>query len=374
MGGISDGDVAEMSAATIIAGARPNFMKIAPLVRAFDVAGISRRIVHTGQHYDRAMSGGFFEELGIPEPDVNLGVGSGSHVAQLAEVMRKLEGEFTEHRPRVVVVVGDVNSTLAAALTANKLGIAVAHVEAGLRSGDRSMPEEINRVLTDGIAEWLYTSEPEADENLAREGIPAERVVPVGNVMIDTLLSHLPAARELEPQRRWELERGKYAVLTLHRPSNVDDAERLESILRGVHAVSADMPVVFPVHPRTKSRLESFGFAVRSELNGYRSTEPLGYLDMLGLVDGARLVLTDSGGLQEETTALGVPCLTLRENTERPITIREGSNRLVGWRTEAITAAAEEVLRGPERSGRVPLLWDGKAAERIAGHLAEVVG
>ncbi len=361
--------------ATLIAGARPNFMKIAPLVCAFDGAGISRRIVHTGQHYDRAMSGGFFEELGIPEPDANLGVGSGSHVAQLAEVMRKLEGEFMEHRPRVVVVVGDVNSTLAAALTANKLGIAVAHVEAGLRSGDRSMPEEINRVLTDGIADWLYTSEPEADENLSREGIPAERVIPVGNVMIDTLRWHLPAARErsVEAQRRWELERGKYAMLTLHRPSNVDDRERLESILRGVHAVSAEMPVVFPVHPRTRSRLESFELAGRSELNGYRATEPLGYLDMLGLVDGARLVLTDSGGLQEETTALGVPCLTLRENTERPITILEGSNRLVGWRTEAITAAAAEVLRGPERSGRAPALWDGKAAERIAGHLAEVM-
>ena len=362
-----------MPDATLIAGARPNFMKIAPLVRAFDAAGISRRIVHTGQHYDRRMSETFFDELGIPEPDVNLGVGSGSHIEQLADVMRSLEGEFTKHRPSIVVVVGDVNSTLAAALTANKLGIPVAHVEAGLRSFDRAMPEEINRVMTDAVSDWLYTSEPQANENLEREGIPEERVRLVGNVMIDTLHTHLSAARERGAHRRWELDQGNYAVLTLHRPSNVDDAVRLESILRAVHHISRELQVLFPVHPRTESRLKQFGFDQRTDLNGYVSAEPLGYLDMLGLIDGARLVLTDSGGLQEETTALGVPCLTLRENTERPITMTEGSNRLVGWKTGAITSAAGEVLLGAKRKSETPELWDGKAAERIVEHLAEVL-
>jgi len=359
-----------MAMITLIAGARPNFMKIAPLVRAIDAAGLGRRIVHTGQHYDRKMSEAFFEELGIPDPDVNLGVGSGSHVEQLAEVMRRLEAEFRTNRPDVVVVVGDVNSTLAAALTANKLGIPVAHVEAGLRSGDRTMPEEINRILTDGISDWLYTSEPDADENLRKEGIAEERVKLVGNVMIDTLFANLERARAAKPWERLGVPRGGYAVVTLHRPSNVDDPQRLESILRGIHDVVREMPVVFPVHPRTLGRLKEFGFSGREELNGYTAVEPLGYLDMLGLVDSARLVLTDSGGLQEETTALRVPCLTLRENTERPITIEAGNNRLVGWRTEAITSAAAELLAGESRIGTPPELWDGRAAERIVRHLA----
>uniref|UniRef100_A0A7C4QGH9 UDP-N-acetylglucosamine 2-epimerase (Non-hydrolyzing) n=1 Tax=Schlesneria paludicola TaxID=360056 RepID=A0A7C4QGH9_9PLAN len=358
---------------TLIAGARPNFMKVAPLVRALDAAGISRRLVHTGQHYDREMSGTFFEELGIPAPDANLGVGSGSHVQQLAEVMRRLEAELLEHRPRVVVVVGDVNSTLAAALTANKLGIALAHVEAGLRSGDRSMPEEINRILTDACADWLYTSEPEADENLLREGIPAARVRLVGNVMIDTLFQHLPAAQARRPYVRWGLQAGQFAVLTLHRPSNVDRPERLASILRAVHALCGELPVLFPRHPRTAARMREFGYEGMNALNGAIVTEPLGYLDMLGLVEASRLVLTDSGGLQEETTALRIPCLTLRENTERPITLAAGNNRLVGWHTESIAAAVRDVLSGPPRLGTPPDLWDGRAAERIVRHLAEVL-
>lgn len=358
---------------TLVAGARPNFMKIAPLVRAFDAAGLPRRIVHTGQHYDRAMSATFFEELGIPQPDVNLGVGSGSHVQQLAEVMQRLEQDFMTHRPRAVLVVGDVNSTLAAALTANKLGIPVAHVEAGLRSGDRTMPEEINRILTDACSDWLYTSEPAAHANLVREGIPSERICLVGNVMIDTLWQHLPQAEARQPYRRWGLAPGQYAVLTLHRPSNVDHPERLAAILQAIHKLSEHLPVIFPRHPRTAARMRTFGYEGRDELNGMLCIEPLGYLDMLGLVASARLVLTDSGGLQEETTALRVPCLTLRENTERPITLAAGNNRLVGWQTESIMVAAREMLQGPARLGEPPALWDGHAAERITQHLCGVL-
>lgn len=358
---------------TLVAGARPNFMKIAPLVRALDALGAQRRIVHTGQHYDRRMSDTFFDELGIPEPDVNLGVGSGSHVQQIAEVMLRLAAELEAHRPAAVAVVGDVNSTLASALTANKLGIPVAHVEAGLRSFDRGMPEEINRLMTDAISDWLYTSEPQANVNLMREGVARERICLVGNVMIDTLVHHLRQARERAPRKSFNLKPHRYVLLTLHRPSNVDDPHRLRSILRAVHTISERFPVVFPVHPRTRGRLEEFGLLGNSEFNGYIPVDPLGYVDMLGLVDSARLVLTDSGGLQEETTALGIPCLTLRENTERPSTIQQGSNRLVGWQTEAISQAAKEVFAGPRRIGQIPELWDGHAAARIAEHLLHVV-
>jgi len=354
---------------TLIAGARPNFMKIAPLVRAFDAAGLPWRLVHTGQHYDERMSQTFFDELDIPRPHVNLEVGSGSHVWQTTEVMRRLEGEFREHPPAAVVVVGDVNSTLAAALTANKLGIPVAHVEAGLRSGDRTMPEEVNRLLTDRISDWLFTSEPAGNHNLQREGIDDSRVYLAGNVMIDTQTQHLEQARQRRNLEALGLQERKYTVLTLHRPANVDDAERLESILRAVHEICRELPVVFPVHPRTKSRIAEYGFGGRAELNGYTATEPVGYLDMLGLIDTARLVLTDSGGLQEETTALRVPCLTIRENTERPVTIDEGSNRLVNWRTDAVLEAARETLAGPERTGNVPATWDGRASQRIAEYL-----
>ncbi len=353
---------------SIIAGARPNFMKIAPLARVLKL-----RIIHTGQHYDERMSRTFFDELAIPHPDVNLGVGSGSHIWQISEVMRRLEADFTEHRPDAVIVVGDVNSTVAATITANKLGIPVAHVEAGLRSFDRTMPEEINRILTDSISEWLFTSERSAEANLLREGVLPERIHYVGNVMIDTLLGHVEQARDLRQPARLGLEPLNYAILTLHRPANVDDPERLSEILRAVHHVSQTMPVIFPVHPRTRARIESFGFHQQHDLLGYTSTEPLGYLAMLGLMDSARFVMTDSGGVQEETTALRVPCLTIRENTERPSTVEAGSNRLVHWTTEAILAAVDEVQRESPRFGGIPEFWDGRAAERIAAILTNML-
>ena len=351
---------------SLVAGARPNFMKIAPLARALPSAGLQPRIIHTGQHYDARMSDTFFRELSIPEPDVNLGVGSGTHVWQISETMRRLEEEFNENRPGAVLVVGDVNSTVAAALTATKLGIRVGHVEAGLRSFDRSMPEETNRIVTDSISDWLFTSEPSADVNLRREGVSPEKIHAVGNVMIDTLLSHLDAARATRVPEHLSLHAEDYAVLTLHRPSNVDDPRQLESIMRAVHHVSKQLPVVFPVHPRTESRIRQFGFSQRGDLNGFTPIEPQGYLPMLGLMASARFVMTDSGGIQEETTALRVPCLTLRENTERPVTIEVGSNRLVGSRTDDILAAVRQLLDGPKRIGRIPENWDGRTADRIA--------
>ncbi|MCO6459419.1 MAG: UDP-N-acetylglucosamine 2-epimerase (non-hydrolyzing) [Pirellulaceae bacterium] len=355
---------------SLIAGARPNFMKIAPLVPAFRAVGLTPRLIHTGQHYDRRMSDTFFEELEIPEPDVNLGVGSGSHVWQISEVMRRLESDFIEHRPAAVVVVGDVNSTLAAAIAANKLRIPVAHVEAGLRSFDRAMPEENNRIMTDAISDWLFISEPSGRENLAREGVAESRIHLVGNVMIDTLLRHLERARGQRAWLQFGLEPRQYVVLTLHRPSNVDDPRRLESILRAVHEVSRQWPVIFPLHPRTKSQIEQHGLAQRSDLNGYQQIEPQGYHAMLGLMEAARFVLTDSGGIQEETTALGVPCLTLRENTERPVTVTHGSNQLVGWRTDDILAAVRRLPEDAPRSSSIPEMWDGRSAERIAEILA----
>jgi UDP-N-acetylglucosamine 2-epimerase (non-hydrolysing) len=355
----------------IIAGARPNFVKIAPLVAPMRAAGLVPSIIHTGQHYDAKMSQTFFDELKIPHPDVNLGVGSGSHIWQISEVMRRLEAQFTENRPQAVVVVGDVNSTLAAAVTANKLSIPLAHVEAGLRSFDREMPEETNRILTDSISDWLFTSEPSAETNLRNEGVAPERIHFVGNVMIDTLTDHLEQARNLAPHERLGLQRNKYVLLTLHRPSNVDNPERLSAILKAVHRIAQKMPVVFPIHPRTLSRVEKFGFHNQSEMNGYKSIEPLGYLAMLGMMDAARFVMTDSGGIQEETTALGVPCMTLRDNTERPVTIESGSNRLVRGETKDILAAFDDVVSGPDRFGVVPQYWDGKASQRIAQKLRQ---
>jgi len=352
---------------TLIAGARPNFMKLAPLVAALQAAGNRPRIVHTGQHYDEKMSETFFRELNIPRPDCNLEVGSGSHVFQIAEVMRRLEADLLSHRPDVVVV-GDVNSTLAAAITAQKLGIRVAHVEAGLRSYDRDMPEEINRVLTDAISDWLFTSEAGARENLHREGIPDMRIHFVGNVMIDTLMNQLPRAREVRYFDELGLAPRSYQVVTLHRPSNVDDPTRLKSILTALGQLNEQLATVFVVHPRTRKRLDEFGLA--DVANRFKMIEPLGYTAMLSLVDSARLVLTDSGGLQEETTALGVPCLTLRENTERPITIEQGTNLLVGWKTDAILAAASQALAEQGAAQRVPENWDGKAAQRIVAILA----
>jgi len=347
-----------------VAGARPNFMKIAPLMHEF-----ARRadrfepiLVHTGQHYDKAMSDSFFKDLGIPEPDVNLGVGSGTHGYQTAQVLMKIEDLLIEREPDVVLVVGDVNSTIAATLAAVKLHIPVAHVEAGLRSGDRAMPEEINRVLTDSVSHWLFTTEPSADENLAREGIPAEKIHFVGNVMIDTLLAHKARARELDTLDRLGLEPGGYAVLTLHRPSNVDHAEQLARLFEVLGRLNREIPVVFPIHPRTAKAVADNLGGVTPEL---RLTDPLGYLDFLRLLTEARMVLTDSGGIQEETTALGVPCLTLRESTERPVTITEGTNEIVGTNPSDIEAAIQRLRSGPPREGRTPALWDGKAAVRI---------
>lgn len=347
-----------------VAGARPNFMKIAPLMQV--LRGRQERfepiLVHTGQHYDAAMSESFFRDLGIPEPDVNLGVGSGSHAEQTAQVLVAIEKLLLERRPHVVLVVGDVNSTIAATLAAVKLQIPVAHVEAGLRSGDRSMPEEINRILTDAVSDWLFTTEPSGETNLLREGVPREKIHFVGNVMIDTLLAHQAHARRLDTLDRLGLAPRAYAVLTLHRPSNVDSPDQLRRLFGVLSRLGDRMPVVFPVHPRTRNAIEKH---LQGERIALRMTEPLGYLAFLRLLMDARMVLTDSGGIQEETTALGVPCLTLRTNTERPVTVTEGTNTIVGTDPRAIEAAIEKQLAAPWPAGRRPALWDGRAAGRI---------
>jgi UDP-N-acetylglucosamine 2-epimerase (non-hydrolysing) len=352
-----------------VAGARPNFMKIAPLLRElYARPGFDVRLVHTGQHYDASMSERFFEDLGIREPDHNLGVGSGTHAEQTALVLSRVEPLLREARPHVVIVVGDVNSTLACALAAAKLEIPVAHVEAGLRSFDRSMPEEINRVLTDAISEWLFTTEPSARENLLREGVAEQRIHFVGNVMIDTLLAHLDRARDLDVLARLGLREREYAVLTLHRPSNVDDPDRLRRLFEVLEEIHAELPVVFPVHPRTRA-------AIARHLGGrgpeLRTTEPLGYLEFLRLMADAKLVLTDSGGIQEETTVLGVPCLTLRDTTERPVTVSEGTNTIVGSDAATIRAEVKKVIEGGGKRGRVPAGWDGRAAARIVERLEQ---
>ena len=355
-----------------VAGARPNFTKIAPLLR--ELGGrphFHSFLVHTGQHYDAAMSENFFRDLGIPEPDVNLGVGSGSHGQQTAHVLMKIEAILMEQRPDVVLVVGDVNSTLAATLAAVKLNIPVAHVEAGLRSGDREMPEEINRILTDSISTWLFTTEPSGDENLAREGVAPEKIHMVGNVMIDTLLANLERAKQQGTLERLGLEPGKYALLTLHRPSNVDDPERFASLFGALEEIHRSIPILFPVHPRTASSIQQF---LGGRELALRTTEPLGYLDFLALMADAKLVLTDSGGIQEETTALGVPCLTLRDNTERPVTVSEGTNTIVGADRDLILSHARKVLEGEDRGGRVPKFWDGNASGRIADILERDLG
>ncbi|MCL6556225.1 MAG: UDP-N-acetylglucosamine 2-epimerase (non-hydrolyzing) [Burkholderiales bacterium] len=362
-----------------VVGARPNFMKIAPIMAALAEAAIPARLLHTGQHYDEAMNRRFFAELGIPEPDINLEVGSASHAVQTAEIMRRFEPVLDALTPAAVLVVGDVNSTIACALVAAKKGVGVIHVEAGLRSFDRSMPEEINRVLTDQISDLLYTTERQAEANLRREGIDSGRIHFVGNVMIDTLRHNLPravpAAHTLvRAGLVAEAAREGFAVLTLHRPSNVDEPAVLDGLLATVGEVAQRLPVVFPLHPRTLGRIEAFGLKSRLGLPGLYLLPPLGYLEMLGLLREARLVLTDSGGIQEETTALGVPCLTLRENTERPITIEEGTNTLVGRSREAILAAVDDILATGGKAGRIPEYWDGQAARRIARHLAGWLG
>ncbi|HXG51584.1 MAG TPA: UDP-N-acetylglucosamine 2-epimerase (non-hydrolyzing) [candidate division Zixibacteria bacterium] len=352
----------------LVAGARPNFMKVAPLIRELRCHPdlFEPRLVHTGQHYDTEMSEIFFDELGLPQPDRFLGVGSGSHAEQTARIMVEFEKVCVEDRPDLVVVVGDVNSTMACAITAKKLGIAVAHVEAGLRSRDWTMPEEINRVVTDAVADLLFTTSRDADENLLKEGVAAERIHFVGNVMIDCLLALLPRAEGRGTFERFGVEPGGYATLTLHRPSNVDDPEVLEGIVEVLMEVSRGLPIVWPVHPRARKSLEAFRLAERVErCPGIRLAQPLGYLDMLALSRNARLILTDSGGLQEEATVLRVPCITLRNNTERPVTVECGCNRLAGNDPSRIRAAVLAALDSSGSSIGTPELWDGRAAERI---------
>jgi len=346
----------------LVAGARPNFMKIAPIAAAVRADGrIRGTILHTGQHYDREMSDLFFEQLEIPEPEIRLGVGSASHARQTAEIMIRLEPVLLERRPAAVLVVGDVNSTIASALVAVKLGIPVAHVEAGLRSFDRSMPEEINRILTDAISRWLFVTEKSGLRHLSSEGIDESRIHFTGNVMIDTLTRCREKAAQLDSPRALGLTPNRYALMTLHRPSNVDEAKRLGAMLEPIRELSREMPVIFPVHPRTRTMLEE----VRGNDTGdLRLLDPLGYLEFLGLMAGARLVLTDSGGIQEETTVLGVPCVTLRDNTERPVTLTEGTNHLAGTAPDSIRATIREALSA-DSDPRVPELWDGRAAERI---------
>lgn len=382
-----------------VVGARPNFMKIAPIVdemerhnSAHQGGGrIDALLVHTGQHYDEKMSKLFFEELGIPKPDIDLEVGSGTHAIQTAEVMKRFEPVIVKERPDCVLVVGDVNSTIACALTATKLGVKVIHVEAGLRSFDRSMPEEINRVLTDAISDLLFTTEKSGMENLLREGVSSGKVFFVGNVMIDTLLKNVEKARGSAILGRIGLASGAvagtgsgasssditpYAVLTLHRPSNVDDPVKLSGILDALSEAAGSMPIIFPAHPRTVKNIREFGLAKYLSSTpatgpGIYSIEPLGYLDFLHLTANARVVLTDSGGIQEETTILGVPCVTMRENTERPVTLTEGTNRLVGTDRGKIISAVTDALGGRFPGGKVPELWDGRASERIVKVIAE---
>ena len=365
---------ADLGPVICVVGARPNFMKMAPILRAFaaHAPAIPTLLLHTGQHYDRDMNDRLFEDLRLPRPDINLEVGSGSHAVQTAEVMKRIE-----HRPSCVLVVGDVNSTLACTLVAVKKGIPVVHVEAGLRSYDRAMPEEINRVLTDQIADILYITERSAAANLTREGIDEKRIRFVGNVMIDSLLGNRQYARD--PAASVAAGGGDavlvagaagYGVVTLHRPSNVDDADTLASLLGVLREIAAGLPLVFALHPRTRGNIERFGLQGLIDTPRMIMLPPQGYLEMLGLMADARIVLTDSGGLQEETTALGVPCLTLRDNTERPITVEQGTNTMVGRDIEAIRRHTAEILAGRGKSGRVPELWDGRAAERIAADLA----
>lgn len=355
-----------------VVGARPNFMKIAPIMDAIEASPIAMQalLVHTGQHYDNAMNHQFFSDLGIPDPDINLEVGSGSHALQTAEIMKRFEPVVDAERPSSILVVGDVNSTIACALVASKKDIPVVHVEAGLRSFDRTMPEEINRVLTDQISDLLFTTEKIARNNLLREGIPDERIHFVGNVMIDTLRRNLPRAVSAKETftsagapERFSAE--PYAALTLHRPSNVDDPAMLKSLLETIGEISKEIHIAFPMHPRTRSRIESFGLGYLLDNANLLVLPPLGYLEMLGLTRDARLFLTDSGGIQEETTALGIPCITLRNNTERQITADEGTNTIAGQDREEILSIFSDILESGGKGGKIPEFWDGQASVRI---------
>ena len=370
-----------------IVGARPNFMKIAPIIHALNNYNrsanrpIEHLLVHTGQHYDDKMSRLFFDDLNIPKPDIDLEVGSGSHAEQTAEIMKRFEKICLKECPTHILVVGDVNSTIACALTASKLGIKIVHVEAGLRSFDRTMPEEINRILTDAISDYLFITEKSAEENLLSEGISKEKIFFVGNVMIDTLLSHKERAKDSKILNQLGLKNGScasdYCVLTLHRPSNVDEKKNFENILYALNEISRRLPIIFPVHPRTRKKIEDFGFAKyfsqkpKVTEQGIYSIEPLGYLDFLSLMSEAKIVLTDSGGIQEETTILGVPCITLRNNTERPVTVTDGTNIIAGTEKENIIEKSLSVLNSSKKDiSKTPPFWDGKASKRIVDALA----
>lgn len=359
-----------------IAGARPNFIKLAPLQSAMEgCEGIETRIVHTGQHYDANMSALFFEELEIPPPHINLEVGSATHAVQTAQIMMRFEQVLIDEQPDLVVVVGDVNSTIACSLTAAKRHIPVAHVEAGLRSFDRSMPEEINRILTDALSDLLFTTEPSGGDNLRREGIPVEMIHFVGNTMIDTLVKNRERAEASGILEDLGISPGRYAVMTLHRPGNLDDPGILQDVLSACVKIQESIPIIFPIHPRTLHTIR--GSALQKKMNSLadlRIIEPLGYLDFLKLMSEALFVLTDSGGIQEETTFLGVPCLTLRDNTERLITVDQGTNTVVGTHANRITAEADRIMDGAGKKGMIPEKWDGRAAERIAAVIREAKG
>jgi len=358
----------------LIVGARPNFMKAAPLLERMKryTDYLEPILVHTGQHYDQKLSGLFFDDLKLPKPDLYLGIGSGSHAVQTARIMVEFEKVMLENPPHLVAVLGDVNSTVACALVAAKCRVPVAHVEAGLRSFDMGMPEEVNRVLTDRISDYLFVSESSGFQNLTKEGVDAEKIFFVGNVMIDSLLSHLQIAQSQSIVHDLGLERKHYALLTLHRPDNVDDRKTLTRLLEALAGVSQQIPVIFPCHPRTRLNIDKFGLSSYFGDGRFRLIEPAGYLDFLKLESDAAMVLTDSGGVQEETTILSVPCLTLRKNTERPVTVTEGTNMLIGPYPENIAAAVESILAGNIKTGHVPKYWDGRASERIVDVLLKV--
>jgi UDP-N-acetylglucosamine 2-epimerase (non-hydrolysing) len=362
-----------------VVGARPNFMKIAPIIKELRKSQdqISPYLVHTGQHYDQTMKASFFQQLGIPEPDIDLEVGSGSHCEQTANIMLRFEPVLDKVKPCAVLVVGDVNSTIACSLVAVKKQIPVIHVEAGLRSRDREMPEEINRVLTDQISDSLFITERSAQENLMSEGIDSSRIHFAGNVMIDTLLANLklaiPFAETLmDYEKAYNIQKEGYGLLTMHRPSNVDDPQVLMSLLKSIVTISEKLPIIFPVHPRTRNRIEQEGLLDLIDSGNIICLPPVGYLQMLGLMKSAKMVLTDSGGLQEETTSLGIPCVTIRENTERPITVDQGTNTIVGADPEKIKACVDDILATGGKSGRIPEYWDGKAAGRIVAEIKKI--
>jgi len=357
-----------------IAGARPNFMKIAPILEEIrKYPNLEPILVHTGQHYDYEMSQVFFDELDIPKPDVYLEVGSGSHAVQTAKIMMTFEESVIQHKPDLILVVGDVNSTMACAIVGAKLCIPVAHVEAGIRSFDRTMPEEINRILTDVISDYLFTPMEDANENLRKEGIPAEKVFLVGDVMIDTLLKYREKASSTGILNKLELEKNSYALMTLHRPSNVDIRSNLVGILDALDEIQGKIKIVLSLHPRTKARIKEFGLEARvSAMKNLVTTEPLGYLEFMGLMINAKFVLSDSGGMQTESTVLNIPCLTMRENTERPETIREGTNILVGNDTQRIIEESMKIMNGNGKTGSYPIIWDGHVAKRIAEILNDI--